>query len=150
MGRTTSGWWYVVAAVVAMVALGVTAAEGLGRVTDLVDEVESFQHFESPGGTQVQVGTPGRYAVFHEERLTRSGGPRGTFAVRVTGPDGTDVAVGACRCGVMNAGTVSSEAPGWTWRCTSTHTDPSRHRRVGGGRGSGMSTARVTWLPTRS
>jgi len=94
--------WYAVTGGVALVTVGVTALLGVARATDLIDEVESFEHFR---GEQALTFTPpesGEYTVYHEYQTARAGVPSSgddappeAFTIRVTTPDasGTEVSV---------------------------------------------------------
>lgn len=64
-----SGWWYAVAATIAGLTVVVTAALGYAEVTRLIDRINDFQRFGTPGATSVSIDEPGSYTVYDESRL---------------------------------------------------------------------------------
>ena len=94
--------WYAVAGGVALVTVAVTGLLGVARATDLIDEVESFEHFRGEQALTFTPGESGEYTVYHEYRTGRAGDPYSAndappeaFTLRVTTPDvnGSEVPV---------------------------------------------------------
>jgi hypothetical protein len=84
-----SGWWFGVAAAVAvagLVAAIVVFAQTLGG---LIDKVNDFQRVSLPGSTTVTLETGG-YSVYHEFDGA-SGSTFTTISVLITAPDGSEV-----------------------------------------------------------
>src|SRR5262245_59699812 len=111
--------WYAVAGGVALVTVVVTGLSGVARATELIDEVESFEHFR---GEQALTFTPpesGEYTVYHEYRTARAGDPYSgndappeEFTIRVTTPDanGSEVPVRRSNASAYGWGSKKSNA----------------------------------------
>src|SRR5262245_36930788 len=93
-------WWYAVAGGVALRAVAATGVVGVSRATDLIDDVESFEHFSGEQSTTFTPATAGEYTVYHEYQTARAGDPYSgnddppeAFTITVTASDGSDVPV---------------------------------------------------------
>jgi hypothetical protein len=92
--------WYAVAAGVALVTAVVTGLSGVVRATDLIDEVQGFEHFRGERSTTFTPVQTGEYTVYHEYLTARPGDPYSgndappeAFTITVTSPDGSAVPV---------------------------------------------------------
>ncbi|HKE75726.1 MAG TPA: hypothetical protein VKB57_19055 [Acidimicrobiales bacterium] len=84
----------------ALFTIVATGLVGYAQGTDLIHDVESFEHFRGEQATTFSPLTAGEYTVYHEYRTGRAGDPYSNndsppeaFTIRVTASDGSVVAV---------------------------------------------------------
>lgn len=84
--------WYGAAAFVAGATVVITGLAGYVKATDLVQEVEGFEHLRGEQSTTFVPEETGEHTVYHEYQGVRSGMPE-AFEIVVTAGDGSVVPV---------------------------------------------------------
>jgi hypothetical protein len=88
--RTPSAWWYLAAVVIAVGGLIVGAAWGFSAYRSYQDRIEGFSRIGVPGQAPFTVTASGERVIYFEGPSSTSPAPSD---IRVTGPDGSAVAV---------------------------------------------------------
>jgi hypothetical protein len=116
MGHPGRGW-YAVAAGLAVVTVAATGVMGYTRATELIDEVDGFEHFRGEQAATFQAEETGEYTVYHEYRTARPGVPLSghddppeAFTITVTSADGSDVPVRSSGASAYGWGDRKSDA----------------------------------------
>jgi hypothetical protein len=87
-----SGWWYGVAAGIAVVSIAIAIAVLVSTISGLVDRVDDFQRVTLPGSETVTLEETGGYSVYHEySGAADSSGFASFVSVDITRPDGSTV-----------------------------------------------------------
>jgi hypothetical protein len=85
-----SGWWYGVAAGVAIVGIVAAIVVFVQTISGLIDRVDDFQRVSLPGSDTITLDDTGGYTVYHEFNGA-SGSTSSFVAIDITGPDGSAV-----------------------------------------------------------
>ena len=86
-----SGWWFVVAGVLAFVGVAVGVVVIVRGAVGFADRVEDFDRSAMPATLEVEIDDPGGYSIYHEYDGFSSVEYRERPDVEVTDPSGDDV-----------------------------------------------------------
>jgi hypothetical protein len=89
-----SGWWFGVAAGVAVAGIVIAIIVFVAAINGLVDQVNDFQRVTLPGSDTVTLESAGGYTIYHEfDGASSDSGFAPGVSVTIAGPDGEPVEV---------------------------------------------------------